>query len=87
MGFTFNTLQANRGMQGNYTAGTTIPGIGVGIYTGTTGDVEIETVGGDTVLYTGVPQGIFLQVPLFSAIGSNTTATDLSISYVAPPFK
>lgn len=82
----YSTLQANRAMQGNYAGTTTIvPGTGVGIYTGVGGIVEILTHGGDTILYTAVPQGTFMQVPLFKAITSNTDSTDLTVAYQQAP--
>lgn len=82
----FTTMQANHGMQGNYSAGIAVPGIGVGIYVGSAGDVELVTKSGDTVLYSAVPQGSFMQVPLFESLTSNTTSTDLSIAYISPPW-
>lgn len=85
-GITFSTMQANLGMQGNYSAGAEVPGLGLGIYVGSAGDVEILTKGGSTVLYTSVPQGTFMQLPLFTAIGSNTTSTDLAVAYAKPPW-
>jgi len=81
-------LQANRAHQGDLTGGYDIPGIGVGIYVGSAGNVAIETLGGDSVVYTAVPQGTFMQVPLFKAItATTTTAADLTVSYLATPYK
>lgn len=84
--WSFSTLQANHAMQGDYNAGIAVPGIGLSIYTGVGGTVEIVTKGGETIVYTAVPQGIFMQVPLFKEIGANTVSTDLTIAYLAPPY-
>jgi hypothetical protein len=95
--FQFNTLQANRALNGDFSAAdSTITGIGLGIYVGVSGDVTIQLYnpvpgGGEVeVTYTAVPQGTFMQVPLFKQVmgtgGGKTTATDLTISYMAPPY-
>lgn len=92
--FQFNTLQANRADNGDFSSSdSTISGVGVGIYVGVAGDVTIQLFnpvpgGGDvTALYTAVPQGTFMQVPLFKqVIAAGTTATDLTISYMAVPY-
>jgi hypothetical protein len=86
----FSTLQANHATQGDFSStGYDVPGLGVSIYVGgAAADIEIITVGGDTVLYTSVPQGTFMQTPLFSEISAtNTTQTDMVVSYLAPPYR
>lgn len=93
--YQFSTLQANRAVQGDFSSSpSTIEGIGVGIYVGSAGDVEIrlwnpEVDGGNVdVVYTAVPQGTFMQVPLFEqVIDTNTTAADLTLMYMAPPYR
>lgn len=81
-----NTLQGTNGYAGDYSSGSTLEalggGVGIGIYQGddTNLSVEIITLKGDTLLYALVPTGTFMQVPLFIAIGSNTTSTDLVLS-------
>lgn len=84
---TFSTLQANFASQGNYSAGLAdVGGLGVGIYVGVAGDVEIIPKNSAAVLYTAVPQGTFMQVPLFTGIGSNTTSTDLTLAVIKTPY-
>ena len=80
------TIQANRDLTGVFSsANSTITGIGVGIYVGVAGDVSILTRGGDTAVYTAVPQGTFMQVPLFKQVlAAGTTSTNLSIAYYDP---
>ena len=86
----FSTLQANLAVNGDFSsADSTINGIGIGIYVGVAGDVEIDMLNNaGAVLYTAVPQGTFMQVPLFKQVSSgNTTSTDLTISYMKPPYR
>jgi hypothetical protein len=81
------TLSTNQGLSavnGNYAiTGLEVQGIGLGIYVGVAGDVEITPLHGPAdVTYTAVPQGTFMQVPNFSHIvAGGTTATDLTITY------
>ena len=84
---TTSTLQANDGANGDYSSsGYAVPGIGIGIYVGVGGDVMIHTRKGTDLLFTGVPQGTFMQVPMFDAIvASGTTASDLTVSYITFP--
>jgi hypothetical protein len=84
-GMTNVTMQANDGVQGNYSATDyDVPGVGVGIYNGAAaGDVAIETVKGTTVVFKSVPAGTFMQVPLFKrVVNASTTATDITISFI-----
>lgn len=86
MSLRLSTIQANRGVDGDFSSSdSTITGYGVGIYVGAAGDVSIMTRGGDTVTYTAVPAGTFMQVPLFrQVLAAGTTSTDLSIAYYDP---
>ena len=78
-------LQANDGTRGDYSSSNfVVPGIGVGIYVGgTAGDVSILTKKGTTLLFTAVPQGTHMQVPLFTEIvASGTGVDDLTVSFL-----
>lgn len=77
------TLQANRAEQGDFSSSdSTFQGLGLGIYVGAVGNVQIVTLGGDTAVYTAVPAGTFMQVPNFVKVtAAGTTSTDLNISY------
>ena len=81
-----STLQGTHTYSGDLRAGQLIDGIGIGIYTSDGGTVEILTKGGSTATYLSVPAGTFMQVPLFQSITSNTTATDLVVTYIRPPY-
>ena len=93
--YQFRTLQANRAVQGDFSgADSTIGGIGIGIYVGgAAGNVEIDLLNPETdtptsVVYTNVPQGTFMQVPLFSQVSEGgTTVDDLTIMFMAPPYR
>ena len=93
--YQFSTLQANRAVNGDFSSAySTIDGIGIGIYVGVSGDVEIDLLapgpdaGATSVVFTAVPQGTFMQVPLFEQVSSgSTTSTDLTIMYLAPPYR
>ena len=88
--FQFSTLQATYGVNGDYSDNdSTFNGIGVGIYAGVGGDVEINLLDGNgSLLFTAVPQGTFMQVPLFDKILENGTAsTDLTVMYMKPPYR
>lgn len=88
--FSFSTLQATYAETKDCSA-LSVPylvnGIGVGLYAGVGGDVEIVTLGGDTAIFTAVPAGTFMQVPLFSYIGTNTADSALTIMTTKAPFK
>lgn len=92
--FQFSTLQANAAVNGDFSSSdSTIDGLGIGIYVGVTGDVTIQIVGANedgpsSLLFTGVPQGTFMQVPLFKQVlADGTTSTDLTISYMKTPYR
>jgi hypothetical protein len=63
-----------------------IDGTGIGIYTSDGGTIEIITHGGSTAVYQLVPAGTQLQVPLFKEVTSNTTASDIVVTYIKPPY-
>lgn len=89
MGWQFSTLQANRAVRGDYSSvDSTFIGIGIGIYVGVSGDVEIDLHDvEESVIYTAVPQGTFMQVPLFKRIShGGTDASDLTVLYMSPPY-
>jgi len=81
-----STLQGTHTYSGDLSAGQVIAGLGIGIYTGDGGTVEITTKGGSTATYTNVPAGSFMQVPLFTAITSNTTAAEIVATYIKSPY-
>lgn len=45
------------------------------IYVGGTGNVNVVTAGGQTVLFTAVPAGTLLPVRVSKVLNTNTTAT------------
>lgn len=47
------------------------------IYVGVSGDIKLNTVGGETVTFVGVPQGTFLPVRASRIWSTGTTATSL----------
>ena len=47
------------------------------IYCGVTGDIAVETTGGETVTFKNVPQGMVLPVQVTKVLATGTTATDL----------
>ena len=46
-----------------------------GLYVGGAGDVEIDTVGRETVIVSGVPEGTVLPIRVARVRAANTTAT------------
>lgn len=54
---------------------TTIPNTGCVLYVGGTGNVNVLTIGDDTVLFNAVPAGSFLPVQVKQVLSSLTTAT------------
>jgi len=82
------TLQANDAVQGDLSAGLVLDGIGLSFYNadGTNQVVEIITTKGTTVLYNAVPEGAQILTPMFTAIGANTTSTDLTVAILVRPF-
>lgn len=51
------------------------------IYVGGTGNINLQTVNGDTVLFTAVPVGTILPVRAKKVLSTNTTATLLIALY------
>ena len=47
------------------------------LYVGTTGDLEVITVGGETVVFTAVPGGTFVPVRAARVKAANTTASNI----------
>ena len=61
-----------------YTAGSYVPsdgGVIDGIYVGGVGDVQIVTLGGNTVTYKACPVGTFIPQGCSSIVQAGTTAT------------
>jgi hypothetical protein len=56
-------------------AQTTIPNTGCVLYVGGAGNVNVVTIGNDTVLFNAVPAGSFLPVQVKQVLASSTTAT------------
>ena len=46
-----------------------------GLYVGGAGNVELDTVGGETVVFTGVPEGTVLPIRCTRVRAANTSAT------------
>jgi len=51
------------------------------LWIGGTGAVALVTVGGDTVTYTGVPAGTYLQVRAARVKATGTSATNIVAEY------
>ena len=91
--FQFSTLQATYAVNGDFSAAdSTIDGYGIGIYAGVGGDVVIRVLGDNSeVTFTAVPQGTFMQVPMFDQVmgtgGGKTSSTDLTIMYMKAPYR
>lgn len=51
------------------------------LWIGGTGTVKINTVGGSTVTYTGVPAGVYLNVRASRVYVTGTTATNIVAEY------
>jgi hypothetical protein len=51
------------------------------LYVGTTGDVTLVTIGGDTVKYVGVPGGSYLFVRAARVKTTGTTASNIVAEY------
>lgn len=51
------------------------------IWVGGTGAVKVNTVGGETVTYTGVPAGAYLNVRATRVYATGTTATNIVAEY------
>jgi hypothetical protein len=47
------------------------------LYIGTTGDLSVITIGGDTVTFANVPAGMVLPVSVLRVKATNTTASDI----------
>jgi len=47
------------------------------LYVGTTGDVKVDTVAGDTVTFAAVPAGAFLPVRVKRVYATGTDADDI----------
>lgn len=51
------------------------------LWIGGAGSVKLTTVNGDTVTYTGVPAGTYLQVRASQVFATGTTATNIIAEY------
>lgn len=51
------------------------------LWVGGAGNVKLTTVGGDTVTYTAVPAGTYLQVRAAQIFATLTTATNIVAEY------
>jgi len=51
------------------------------LWIGGTGAVKVNTVGGSTVTYTGVPAGAYLNVRASRVFATGTTATNIIAEY------
>lgn len=47
------------------------------LYVGVAGDVKVQTVGGDDVVFTGVLAGSFIPVQVLRVFATGTTATNI----------
>ncbi len=48
-----------------------------GIYVGTSGDLEVVNLKGETVVYANVPDGSLLPIRATKVLATNTTADDI----------
>lgn len=48
-----------------------------GIYVGTGGDIAVVMVGGESVTFTAVPQGMILSIRVTRVLATGTTASNL----------
>jgi len=51
--------------------------LGCILYVGVGGDIQVLTASGQTVIYTAVPQGIWMPIQVRQVFDTNTTATNL----------
>ena len=51
------------------------------LWIGGTGAVKVQTTGGETVTYTGVPAGVYLHVRAVQVFFTGTTATNIVAEY------
>ena len=51
------------------------------LWIGGTGTVKVNTVGGSTVTYTGVPAGVYLNVRASRVYATGTSATNIVAEY------
>lgn len=51
------------------------------LFVGTTGNVKLTTVGGQTVTYNAVPSGTYLQVRASRVFATGTTASNIIAEY------
>ena len=59
-----------------------VDGRGFGtLYVGTTGNVKVDTVGGETVTYPSIPAGAFIPVLVKKIYTSGTTASNLILMW------
>lgn len=62
-------------------ATTTFTNASRGIFVGTGGNVNLVTAGGETVLFTNVPNGTLLPVVTKGVLATSTTASDIVGGY------
>lgn len=66
------------GMSLVLTWGADIPGKSCNyIYVGTTGNINLETKGGETVLFSNIPAGVILPIGTRAVLSTSTTASDM----------
>lgn len=51
------------------------------LWVGGAGNIALITVGGDTVTYTSIPAGTYLNVRAARVLSTNTTATNIVAEY------
>jgi hypothetical protein len=82
-----STLQANDAIDGDLNAGVVLDGVGLSIYNADDAkDIVILTKRGTTITYTAVPAGTQILTPMFTAITSATTSTDMVVAILTQPF-
>lgn len=54
-----------------------LPNVSRWIYVGSTGDVQVILMGGQTVLFTAVPAGTLLPIRVTRVMAAGTTASDV----------
>jgi|TARA_B100000900_G_C20104121_1_gene523193 hypothetical protein len=82
----YQKLQAERAAAVTPSDTATIPSVstadgtgnnGCVLYVGVAGDVKVQTVGGDDVVFTGILAGSFIPVQVLKVFATGTTATNI----------
>lgn len=58
-----------------------LPSVSKRLWVGGAGNVQLATVGGETVIYASVPAGTYLNVRASQVLATSTTATNIVVEY------